>query len=441
MKKLLIFASLTFGGVASAEDAPDPMSPADLTNPNSVVEGAGVKVGESTVIHPIVGVETGVISNVFYEESGQTNMAGLLRVLAEISTGTLPPERMGIHNRDAIDPAEQGREAGRFAYLASLYGAWDQYLSTNDATQEQGGLSGGVLFKGVVNPQKTFSLSFLEHFNRMVRATNFESPENTNRDLNMINVRLNYQPVGRSLGGYVYWRNLIDYFEDEDQQFVNRFHNTFGTRVNYQWLPLTRLYADVSIGVFTGLGSDSTKIDAYPLEAVAGIQTALTLNTTINARLGYTQGFYADGPDYATVTGGLQLGYRYSPIGRATLMYSYDHSDSINANFYRDHTLKLNLDHQFVPFAVNASGELHLRRYQGIEEVTGIMGVDGNVRDDVIGAVTVGARYMFRGWVAAVLNYQFTVVTTDFRYDAGGGVIDDPSYLQHQLLVGVRAAY
>jgi len=436
MKILLLLASLTITSVASAQNAPE--SPDDLVNPTAIVSGAGIKVGEGTVFHPTIGVETGVVSNVFYEETGLSNTAGLLRVLAEISTGSLPAQRLAIHNTDATDAEQQSREQGKLQYLASLYASWDQYLSTNDAVTSQGGLGGGLLFKGVANPQKTFSFSFLEHFNRVIRATNFESGEDTNRDINMLALRLNYQPRGRTLGGYLYYRNVVDYFENDRQQFANRFHNSFGLRINHQWLPLTRLYVDSSIGVYTGLGSESTKVDSYPLEAVAGIMTALTLNTTVNARIGYTQGFYSAGTDYATVTGGVQFGYRYSPVGRAMLMYSYDHTDSINANFYRDHTIKLNFDQQFVPFAVNASAELHLRRYEN----TIVMDVNGNTfRDDAIGAVTVGARYMFRSWIAGVLNYQFSAVSTDFQYDAGGGVIDDPSYLRHELLAGVRAAY
>jgi hypothetical protein len=443
MKNLFVFASLTAGvlagsgRVALAEDAPDPMNASDLVNPTSVVRGAGVKVGEGTVISPTIGVETGVVSNVFYEEN-TTRMAGLLRILGDLSTGSLPGERLGIANEAATDPSEQAREVGMLQYLATLYATYDQYLSTSDAVQEQGGLGGGLLFKGIVNPQKTFSLSFLEHFDREVRATNFESGESLNRDVNQVALRLNFQPQGRSLGGYAYWRNLIDYFEDDTIQFSNRFQNTFGARVNYQWLPLTRVFLDGSIGVFSGLGSSSTKVDSYPLKVETGIQTALTLNLTLNARIGYTQGFYTQGDDFATVTGGIQVGYRYSPLGRATLLYDYGHHDSINANFYRDHLLKLSIDQQFVPFAVNAAAELHLRHYSS----TLVMGTDGtNERDDVIGALNLSARYMFRGWIAAVATYQFAAVATDFQYDAGGGVIDDPSYLRHQLMVGIRAAY
>ncbi|HSN25127.1 MAG TPA: hypothetical protein VLT45_02545, partial [Kofleriaceae bacterium] len=41
-------------------------NPEAAVAPSSIVEGPGVKVGEGTVLHPVFGAETGVISNVFY---------------------------------------------------------------------------------------------------------------------------------------------------------------------------------------------------------------------------------------------------------------------------------------------------------------------------------------------------------------------------------------
>jgi hypothetical protein len=437
MKSLRIFALLSVlavGGVAQAQEAPVPISPNDVVNPNALVEGAGVKVGEGTVLHPIIGVETGVVQNVFYEEAG-TNTAGLLRLLFEISAGSLPKERLTVPNQDE----EQKKNLGSFMYDLRAYATWDQYLSGNDRVTSQGGLGGGLVFRGIARPSDPLNFSFLEFFNRMVRATNFESAQDTNRDINTIQLRLAYQPRGRSIGGYLYYQNVIDVFEADTQAFANRFQNTFGLRFNWQWLPLTRVYTDVSMGVFSGLGSDSTKVDSYPLTAVLGVMTSLTVNTTLNARVGYTNGFYSEGASYSTVTGGVQFGYRYSPLGRITALYSYDHADSINSNFYRDHHVQLALEQLFVPFAIVIRPELYVRRYNDVP----VMSVDGEtVRDDLIAQITVGARYSFRNWLATTIDYSFTTVQTDFRYtDASGSFIDDPSFTRHTLLAGLRAAY
>ncbi|HEY0194577.1 MAG TPA: hypothetical protein VGC42_25870, partial [Kofleriaceae bacterium] len=308
---------------------PAAMDPGSAVNPISIVNGAGVKVGEGTIIRPQIGIETGVVSNVFYENQNPV-AAGLLRVIAELGTGSLPYQRLQARstagnnntaNGTAEDPAlddaasTNSGSKGDFQYSFNLYASYDQYLSTNDAVTSQGGLAGGLLFRGIVNPEHPLQFAFQDHFERDIRATNFESERDTNRDVNSLDLRLNYLPAGRSLGGYLYFENTVDVFEEGTQQFANRLQNQVGLHVNWQWLPLTRVYVDASIGYYTGIG-DSIKIDSYPLVTVAGIQTALTLNTIVNAYAGYTNGFYTAGPSYSSPLGGVFFGYRYSPLGR-----------------------------------------------------------------------------------------------------------------------------
>jgi hypothetical protein len=421
--------------------APPSMDPADAINPLSIVTGAGVKVGEGTIFQPQVGVETGVVSNVFYQQSAPVT-AGLLRILAEVGTGSLPSQRLDIHatgsDQDPNTPQTiTSSNPGDFQYSANLYASWDQYLSTDNNVNAQGGLGGGLLLRGIVNPQRPLQFAFQEHFNRVIRATNFESRSDTNRDVNDLSLRLNYAPSGRALGGYLYYQNTIDVFEASSQQFANRLHNTLGLRVNWQWLPLTRVFADVSGGFFTGIG-DSRKVNSFPVTAMGGIQTALTVNTTVNAHAGYSNGFYASGPNYAGLTAGVLFGYRYSPLGRVTALYNYVHEDSINANFYRDHQFQVSVEQYYVPFIVYAQPALRLRQYVG----TVVPGTTGNTRDDLIVSATVGMRYIFRDWLAGTLDYELSAIQTDFRYAvAVGGMTVDPSYVRHELLVGVRAAY
>jgi hypothetical protein len=377
---------------------------------------------------------------VFYTNTGEV-AAGLLRLLIEIGTGSLPNQRLGAAST-SNDPnsttAPTMVDRGDFAFSANLYASWDQYLSTNDNVNAQGGLGGGLLLRGVVNPQQALQFAFGENFSRQIRATNFESNIDTNRDVNSLGLRLTYAPIGRSLSGYLFYMNTIDVFETDNQQFADRMLNSAGLHVNWQWLPMTRVFAEVSQGYDTGIGS-STKVNSAPLTVSTGIQTVLTLNTTLNAHIGYTNGFYSAGPSYSSVVAGALAGYRYSPLGRVTFGYSYDHADSINANFYRDHLLQLSVEQYFVPFVIYAQPELRFREYEGtIVMGTGTM---GNVRDDVILGINTGARYSFRDWLVGTLDYRFADVQTDFRYDAGGGLIVNPSYVRHELLLGVRAAY
>jgi hypothetical protein len=420
------------------------MDPGDAVSPIALVQGGGIKVGEGTVLQPQVGLQTGMVSNVFYQNTN-TVTAGLLRLLVEIGTGSLPIQRLNPGGADQgtleAPPAPIGPtpmiDSGDFQYSANLYASWDQYLSTNDNVTAQGGLGAGLVLRGLVNPQRPLQFAFQEVYSRLLRPVNFESQADSNRDINNVSLRLNYVPPGRSLTGYLYYQNTIDVFEADSQQFANRMLNQLGLHLDWQWLPLTVVFADLSGGYNTGIGS-SEKVNSTPLSAITGIETALTLNTTINAHVGYSNGFYASGPSYSSVEGGLLFGYRYSPLGRITAQYSYSQFDSINANFYSEHLLAVTLEQYFAPFILFARPELRLRQYEG----TIVMDVNGSrTRSDTIVGATVGMRYNFRGWLAATLDYNLQSDQTDFRYTVGRFANLDPSYVRHELMLGVRAAY
>lgn len=429
---------LAMAAPASAQSVAT-FDPSDAVAPISVVEGPGVKVGEGTVLHPIFGVETGFVSNVFYEDGSENPTgAGLLRLLAQMGSGSLPLARLTSPTLLELDQAGDEQtsvaSAGDFQYRADLRLSYDLLLSGDNDVTANGGLGVGGTMRGLVNPLRTWSFGFAEEVRRLIRSANFETRSDTNRIINDIKLRLFFQPQGRTLSGFLRYDNTIDFFERENQRLANRVQHTIGTRVMWRLFPMTRLYADASIGIYGPLGTESTKVSSYPLLAVAGIQTLLSLNTTISAQAGYTNGFYASGPNFSAPVFGVEAGYRYSPLGRVTAMYQYTHQDSVNANFFRDHILRVWLQQMYVPFAITVQPELHFRRYQGIALVTG-----APVRDDVIFSMNAGLHYNFRNWIAATLGYSIGLVQTDYRYMTDG-LVDNPSYVRHELLAGVRVA-
>src|ERR1041384_3866026 len=134
MKRLAIL--LGFGAALASASAPvraDDASPAQLPwtdatldpnqalNPTALVTGAGIKVGEGTIFQPQVGLETGVVSNVFYTNTREV-AAGLLRLLIEIGTGSLPSQRLGAattSNDPTATTAPTLVDRGDFQYSAN----------------------------------------------------------------------------------------------------------------------------------------------------------------------------------------------------------------------------------------------------------------------------------------------------------------------------------
>ncbi len=442
MTRLFAVAALLCLAVVEAEaQAPATQAtiasfdPSQPVAPITGVEGDGWKVGEGTVLLPVFGIETGVVNNVFYEND-QPATGGLIRIMAQIGAGSLTNSRLA--GAPADPNASEGQEApkGDFEYRADLRLSYDQMLSGNEAVTGTGGLGVGATIKGTVNPGGTWAFGFSDDFRRLIRAANFETDANTNRDINNLALRIKYQPNYSKLGGQLYYLNTVDLFERSEQDFADRMMNRIGLRPTWRALPQTQFFIDVSQGFQGGLGSSSMKVSSYPFTAIAGVATLLTAKITLNAQAGYTNGFYASGPSYSSVTAGVALGYRYSPLGRAVLTYDLGYEDSVNANFYRDHVVRLWIHQLFVPFELSVQPEVHFRRYEGTI-IPGIGGV--TTRDDVIFSLVAGMQYNFRNWLAATLNYHLTAVTTDFTYMTDG-VVKDPGFVRHELLAGMRMA-
>jgi hypothetical protein len=112
------------------------------------------------------------------------------------------------------------------------------------------------------------------------------------------------------------------------------------------------------------------------------------------------------------------------------------YQDSVNANFYRDHVVRLWLQQLVNPFVIMVQPEIHFREYEGVDTI--VMGAPPT-RDDFIFSVIAGVHYNFRNWIAGTLDYHFTDVSTNFRYMVDG-MVDDPGYVRHELLLGVRVA-
>jgi opacity protein-like surface antigen len=328
--------------------------------------------------------------------------------------------------------------AASLEYRANLRVSYDLMLSSNDTVSDVGGLGIGASLHGLTNPQGTWSFGFDDDFTRLIRAANYETSSNVNRNLNTLRLLALYHPRGRSLGGFLYYQNTVDIFERD--QLPDRMSNRLGVRPQWRWLPNTQIYADLSWGVNNAIdnGDQVNKVTSYPLSLRAGLATLLSLKTTFNIDAGYTNGFYSSGPSYSAPVIGFTLGHRYSPLGRASVGYTYTNEDSVNANYYSDHVIRASFQQLLVPFVVMLQPEVHFRTYSGINTaVPGLMGPDS--RNDLIFALVGGMHYNFRNWFAATANYRFSTVQTNYMYMGSGGV-DDPSFARHELLFGVRAA-
>lgn len=419
----IIAIGVTFSTAALAQDP--------------VVEGPGVKVSDGAVLHPSVGLETGAVSNVFYEDQ-DPSPSGLLRLVADFSLATLPPERLGNETGDdgqaATKPALDFRLGANFAY--------QEYLSTNEDTRAQRDIGIGAHLNLDYAPSRKGEFFIEDRFTRDTRPTNFESREKLNRIVNHLKLGGKYRPGGGALTFAGRFENRVDIFEASQSQFTNRMHNTIGARVDWRWLPITLIYFDASLGFYGALGDQSavSKESSMPLRLKLGINTAITEFTTVRAHAGFGKGFYSSGAEFTGPLVGAEIGYRYSPLGRVTAGYDYGFQDSINANFYSEHVLRLGIDQQLDRVLLKGTVAARLRSYQGIPMT---VGPDPN-RSDLILDARVEGRYIIRDRYAITGGYSLIIDNTDFTYTtqtSSGPIAINPSFVRHELLVGARAAF
>jgi len=129
---------------------------------------------------------------VFYTDQNATG-AGLLRLLAEVGTGSLSPQRLALNSEEGA--AAGAGDHGDFEYRADLHASYDFLLSGDSAVTKQDGLGGGLMVRGLVNPLRTWSFGLLRRLRQDDPPNELESSDNVNRDINRVRLQLDVPAV------------------------------------------------------------------------------------------------------------------------------------------------------------------------------------------------------------------------------------------------------
>jgi hypothetical protein len=404
------------------------------------VEGHGYEVSPGTVLHPNVGAELGFVDNLFYDDSNKVS-TGLFRLSAkfDVASAKIDPEEPVPGEEPANEPAPQ-----TFEFRAGGGIAYEEYLYYNNpSAAAQRNLAFDTQAHLVVYPHGNWSFLADDRLRRDVRPRNYEDSTSTNRIDNLIDLGLRFQPGGHTISGTLRYRNMLDVFEG-DTAVPNRMDHTLGLRADWQWLPYTRFYADLSYGFFGPLGDAGAmgfqKNSSNPLRGLVGIATTLSEPLTLKTQIGWAWLPYSDGVSHNAPIFDVELGYEYLPTGRAVVEYSYDAEDSSQADYFRDHKVTLKVDQQLIEkLLLTGAVDLRYRGYRGID---GMLINAPDSRDDFVFAGHARAQYVLTERYYATADYSASVVETSYRYDpVGPGGIDDPGYIRHELMFGARAAF
>jgi hypothetical protein len=413
------------------------------------MEGNGYTLKPGLVLHPSIGLQAGATSNVFNQAGSEGPQAsGLMQLTGGLflATDVVKPEDMGSSDLDA--PVDVQEPAPRTYELRSgVQLGYREYLSGSAEVRSQRNLNVRAMTDATLFPGGPFTLTLNEAFYRDTRSANFETSPTLNRDDNRVNVGVGYRSDGGVLRSQLYYENWVQVFESGlESQFANRSNQKIGVLSSWQFLPVTKFTWDVSYGFYGPLGTSTLvgmpyKTNSHPLRVVTGLATEITSQATFKAHFGYARANYGVGEGYSAPVGGAEIGLRWSTTGRVVMLYDFDYFDSFNANFYRDSTMAAKAIQQVGSFVFDGGPELRLRHYGGIPMVFG-----APERDDTVAAVTARAQWVMADRLSLSAEYRFETVQTDYRatsFDGTGNPVglDNPSYLRHEFMVGVRAAY
>ena len=380
-----------------------------------VVEGPGHEISPGTVIHPAVGVTTGIDSNVFYEDTNPT-AAPLIRLFGIFAIASQADKPEGEQKLIVDNAADATPDDSKPTLVWRLGGRLqlEGYPTGSTAVTRRTNFGGNVMGRVVVKPDGPVSFSVADRFTRDTRPHNFESPRQPQPGCQPPPGRARLQAGRRTHRS----RNPL---REHDRRLRGLFG--FVRQPNSAPPRRSRRLADPSdhspdarsvIRLLRApwqqrVGGVPFKNSSNPLRVQFAIATALSEMTTLKARIGYGNGFYSALESFQNVIGGAEFGYRYSEMGRISFSYEYDFHDSINANYFRDHALVAKLQQQVGLILLSADASARLRGYRGISPAIGAAS-----RDDVILAAGLTANYLLRDWFAITGDFQAVSDQTNY---------------------------
>jgi hypothetical protein len=372
----------------------------------------GIRLGEKFVLHLTLGVETGWDSNIFFEPDGPTTKptnAFYLRLTPSFNLTTRP--------RDAT-PAFQFDFHGGLGYV--------EYLTNNSAVEDhrQFNVDAGLMATFFATSPYNFVL-----FDNYVRATMPPytlTSTNFNRDTNELGTRVNLSPGGGRLIFNVGYLFGIDYFENSQLNDYDLQYHRFDLRASWKFFPKTALYLAASevINTYPHPGA-SGHPDSFPLRVDLGVQGLITAKLTVNAWVGYGNGFYQWSAAVMTphlnpntAIGGLSLSWKPTMLSTGLVGYQHDFQNSLLGAYYDEDLVYLSWTQLVWRFTGFLRVQYTNMRFKGVQPVQATTdGTDNNLM------LNVRVDYPFKDWLIGSVGYDLYFNKSDRTLLAGAGTM------------------
>jgi len=398
-------------------------------------EGRGVRLGETLVLHPGIGVEAGYDSNVFYsssEDAGGPFSAGRLRVTPHFDLATRPPQR--LQNGDGTESQPNT------TFRLGLAATYQEYLSSEEVVTSQRNVGVEASLRGEFLRRQAVSFSLSDVFVRTTEPTNEAVLATFNRITNRADVAMTVAPGGRTLEFGLGYGFFINIFEDESLSAVGDYysHDLYAT-TRWKFFPKTALIFDLHVTPTTFYAAGTTHPSSIPIRVRGGLNGLLATRLSLLAVVGYGAAFYERDDDFDSVIGQLELSYLIGPTSRFKIGYARDFYDSFLSNYYLQ-------DRGYLEYNQMIGGRVVLGLRGGVALLsyatmfdTGPGTPSDPSRKDVRADASLFGEYRATDWLGVNLSIEYVGNFTDWTYDVVS--VDHADFSKLQVYGGVRVFY
>jgi hypothetical protein len=395
-------------------------------------EGPGIRLGDRLVLHLGLGAEFRYDTNVFFQANNPTD-AFLFSALPSIDLATRPPVRGGDlpHTLD-------------FRLHAAM--RYNEFITTDAslASHRMFGIDGGVLV--TLLPFHPFTVDLFDNYVRFTQPPYSQLPFNLDRDTNELGVRMHYAPGGRRLEfllGYVFG---LDFFEVDQLKSFDLLYHRFDLRAQWKFYPKTAVYllASERINTYQNTSANFPRSDSYPLEVTAGVVGLITTKLSVNAWVGYGNGFYVSGPSPNTAVGGLDLRWRPNILSSGGIGYKHDFVNALLGNYFDIDTVYASWSQAIWRFTANVRLAYANQRYQGINPAQAIVNAGGMAttnRTDNYVSFDFRLDYPFKDWLGISFGYNLQFNSSDARLSLGPAGTVPVDYTKSEVWLRLGVLY
>ncbi len=390
--------------------------------------GGGVRLGDAFVLHLGIGAQVLWDSNVFYEATNPTS-AFELGVSPWFDLTNRP---RGSHRTIEFDLT------GQLNYL--------EYL-TSDASvssHRQFGVTAGM--QAAFFTMSPYNFTVYDNYTRTTMPPYTKLPYNFDRDTNEAGLRLSLSPGGGRLTFLLGYRFGVDYFEENDLKPFDLLYHIVDFRASWKFFPKTALYLAATEGIYLYQHPGAyMHPNSYPFRVDLGVQGLITTKLTVNAWIGYGNGFYVSGPSPNTAVGGLALNWKPTLLSTGTLGYEHDFQNSLLGSYYDLDQVFISWTQMIWRFSAFVRASYSNQRFQGINVtmMTPPPSAETNPnRTDNVFMLNLRLDYPFKDWLFASVGYDLQLNRSNGALDLGpmAGVVR-VDYTKHVVYIGLSVKY